>query len=52
MLPSPLFVIVSDWSFCDNDYLDVVVAFERTLPELEDMVSQGGLKIKKVYATR
>ncbi|KAF9465474.1 S-adenosyl-L-methionine-dependent methyltransferase [Collybia nuda] len=27
-------------------------SFERTLPQLEEMVELGGLKIKKVYATR
>ncbi|KAF9454163.1 S-adenosyl-L-methionine-dependent methyltransferase [Macrolepiota fuliginosa MF-IS2] len=27
-------------------------SFERTLPQLEEMVTKGGLKIKKVHATR
>lgn len=28
------------------------LAFERTLPQLDEMVTKGGLRIKKVHATR
>lgn len=27
-------------------------AFERTKPQLEEMVKLGGLKVKKIHATR
>ena len=29
-----------------------ILAFERTLPQLQEMVELGGMKIKKVHATR
>jgi len=28
------------------------IAFERTLPQLQEMIELGGMKIKKVHATR
>ena len=30
----------------------LILAFERTLPQLKEMVELGGFKIKKVHATR
>lgn len=38
-------------SFSDLQLL-LLSAFERTLPQLHEMVELGGLKIKKIHATR
>ena len=40
------------WLASFPDYVPYLSAFERTLPQLHEMVELGGLKIKKIHATR
>ena len=40
------------WLVSFPDCVSYLSAFERTLPQLHEMVELGGLKIKKIYATR
>ncbi|KXN88823.1 Demethylsterigmatocystin 6-O-methyltransferase [Leucoagaricus sp. SymC.cos] len=51
-VPTPQFFPVDFGEASRIFFATVSRPFERTLPQLEEMVSKGGLKIKKVNATR